>query len=207
LESREPAAVIADPYRRDRSPAESAISTSWLSRCVPVPMAASTASASMIMRLSPSEMDRRRHRPGGITVWHMCDGPRQRADRLLVRSTWRARPGPAKPTRQKESTHTRGQIRSESPSPSAPILTAVHPEPPGRHSRIRTYVSGVQRCPDRSASWHDRQPSIRTRSFRVKGRSPGCFQVGSQGPHLSVAGLGGCDGVQPPLPWHALQLG
>jgi hypothetical protein len=53
---------------------------------------------------------------GGVTGWHICDGSRQQADRLLIRSTRWARPGSAAPgTGQKKGTPNRGQIRSESP--------------------------------------------------------------------------------------------
>jgi len=38
---------------------------------------------------------------------------------------------------------------------------------------IRRYLSGVQHCPDQSASWHDRQPRVRTSSPDVGSRSPG----------------------------------
>jgi len=37
---------------------------------------------------------------------------------------------------------------------------------------IRRYLSGVQRRPDRSASWHDRHPPVRPRSSGVGSRSP-----------------------------------
>lgn len=37
-------------------------------------------------------------------------------------------------TGQKKGTPKSGQIRSESPGPPEPILAAVHPEPPKRHT-------------------------------------------------------------------------
>jgi hypothetical protein len=53
---------------------------------------------------------------------------------------------------------------------------------------IRRYLSGVQRRPDRSASWHDRDPRVRTRSPGWEAVRPGGSQVGSRGLPLRCAG-------------------
>jgi hypothetical protein len=62
--------------------------------------------------------------------------------------------------------------------PSAPPLSravglGALQKPESLASQIRRYLSGVQRCPDRSASWHDRHPLVRIRPPGVGSRSPG----------------------------------
>src|SRR6185437_8551398 len=97
-------------------------------------MTASTVSASMVMRLtSPSRVRADVGTGlGGVTGWHICDGSRQQADRLLIRPARWARPGPANPgTGQMKGTHTAARSVASHPEPPAPILTAAHPEPPG----------------------------------------------------------------------------
>jgi hypothetical protein len=59
--------VVADPQRRDRVPRGSAISTSWLSRWVSIPMTASTISATMGIRpRAPSRVRADRSAPAWV---------------------------------------------------------------------------------------------------------------------------------------------
>jgi hypothetical protein len=113
-------------------PAGSAISTSWLSRWVPVPMTASTVCqhdhvASCLLPGSGADVGTGL---GGVTGWHICDGSRQLADRLLIRPARWARPVRRPRGQVRRKARPRGQIRSESPGPPEPILAAVRPEPP-----------------------------------------------------------------------------
>jgi hypothetical protein len=61
--------------------------------------------------------------------------------------------------------------------PTGPIGHA--PGASGKHL-IRRYLSGVQRRPDQSASWHDRHSSVQTRSPGGKVVRSGGSQDGSQ---------------------------
>jgi hypothetical protein len=79
---------------------------------------------------------------GGVTGWHICEGSRQLADRLLIRSTRWARPEPATPgTGQMKGRPRGGQIRSESPG-----ITGTDPSgSPPRTARNNTHRS-VDQC-------------------------------------------------------------
>jgi hypothetical protein len=115
--SREPRAVVANLHRRDRL--ASRISELHL-MAVAVGIDPDDGIYYLCQHghaacLLPG-CGRRRTGLGGVTGWHICDGSRQLADRLLIRSTRWARPGPATPgTGQMKGTPNRGQIRSESP--------------------------------------------------------------------------------------------
>ena len=108
---REPGAVIADPHRGN-----------WLASCVGDLYLMAVAvgvdpddgiyylcqhghAASRLLPGSGAEVGTGL---GGVTGWHICDGSRPRADRLLIRSTRWARPEPANPgTGQMKGTHER----------------------------------------------------------------------------------------------------
>ena len=74
---------------------------------------------------------------GGVTGWHICDGSRQRADRPLIRSTRCGQAGAWRHRRQvrRTGTHTRGQIRSESPGITGTDPGGSPPQPPGDDTR------------------------------------------------------------------------
>ena len=55
---------------------------------------------------------------------------------------------------------------------------------------IRRYLSGVQRGPDRYASWHDRYPSVRTRPLGAEVVGANGSQHGSRWPSPRLGATG-----------------
>jgi hypothetical protein len=115
---REPGAVVADPHRRDRLARR--IGDLYL-MTVPVGIDPDDGIYRLCQHghkascLLPGPGADVGTGLGGVTGWHICDGSRQLADRLLIRSTRWARPGSAIWGQVSSKARNSGRIRSESP--------------------------------------------------------------------------------------------
>src|SRR5215208_8133848 len=74
-----------------------------------------------------------------VTEWHICDGSRPRADRLLIRPT--GGPGRCRRPRwtsRREGTPKRPDLDRVTPWSPTPSLVVLQPGAPQRHSQILT---------------------------------------------------------------------
>src|SRR3954469_4663587 len=110
-------------------------------------MTASVTSASIVIRprfsfqgLGPKSAPAWEESPGGISVRSHAN----RADRLLIRTTAVGQAGAGDPgTGQTKGTPKAARSVASHPVSPAPILTAIHPEPPERHSQIRSKIEQI----------------------------------------------------------------
>jgi hypothetical protein len=65
------------------------------------------------------------------------------------------------------------QGRRDSRSRERAVHPAYIPRGTATEHQIRRYLSGVQNCPDQSATWHDPRPPVRISSLAVVSRSHG----------------------------------
>ena len=102
--------------------------------------------------------------------------------------------GPATRGQVRRKARRSGQIRSESPGPPEPILAAVHPEPPQRHTHksVDTRV-GVRTRSDQAVTLDAALSAVHVSPENRKVVRPRGSQRGSR-PHMT-SGAGGCQGT------------
>jgi hypothetical protein len=181
---REPRAVVTNPHRRDR-PARRIGDHCLMSVAVGVDpddgiyrLCQHGHTASCLLPGPGADVGTGL---GGVTGWHICDGSRQLADRLLIRSTRWARPGPAIWGQVSSKARNSGRIRSESPRIADPDPGGSPPRTAGNDTH-RSVVTCIAFSPVRIGSrpgMFAGRLSVLVRLIREVVR-PGGSQVGSR---------------------------